>query len=787
LVVRSALCGALFALSSSAWQPGCAPRAAAPAEPAAGAPAGGPSAGSSEREPARSGVLRDQTNDRVFRVQDHDRVVRDQDGARVDGAAPAAPAIAPPAGHGGIETACNGIDDDGDGLVDVLLPTGPNACSTALRGACGGGFAACEGGRRVCLGPAPTPEVFDGIDNDCNGEIDDVPLVNVRPRALVLAPRYAWTDAAPDIATVSAILAQAGIPFDSQPPGTDWEPQLQTLDRYALAVVPGYLLGAAMGAAARAALEQFASRGGVVVVFKPVGTTDQRQAWTLTGLRASVRRRDVLDIRFDGTRPAAVSDIDSPEERTLHINDHAAPDAVESYLFEPDAAAGTEVVAHGLGGAMSGATVTRRPVGKGAIYALGHDLSTYGASRCYVNCFEPSGDVLRLFLEGALREGSSGHVALLHTAPGEASSVLIVTHDVDAPDAYSAGVWGPPGALQFAEVERQRGVRATYNITTDYVAGYYDERTARELCDLGMGPLGVHSVTHPEEFARLPTGTCTETRPTYGASKTLCGEIRVSRDLVAQVMGRPPRVWRSPYLALPPELFDLLARSGFAFDSGFGVGDLPYNLPLDLATVGFHQNRFRRSPLLEFPVACEDGADEVKDGVHHRVELQQKNRAQFASMWQYVLLRNAQNRSETTLLLHPSRGREQPPENLRVKVEALAAFLDRAAAAGILVRPLEEMGDFWRARLDASLDVTWGGASGYTGSVTIGRSSAPGLTLEFGDVIRDFSCAACGEVRVRDKRVVIVRALPPGTKAVFSARVKSGSAAAAAPAAAGAR
>jgi polysaccharide deacetylase len=672
----------------------------------------------------------------------------------------------------GLETACNGVDDDGDGLVDVLLPTGPNACSTSLLGACASGFAACEGGRRVCLGPAPMPEVVDGIDNDCNGEIDDVPVVSVRPRALLLAPRYAWTDAAPDIATVSAVLAQAGIPYDAQPPGTDWEPQLQTLDRYALAVVPGYLLGAAMSGGARAALEKFASRGGVVVVFKPVGTPEERQAWMLAGLRASARRRDVLDIRFDGARPAAVTDIDSPEERTLHINDHAAPDAVESYLFDPDPAAGTQVVAHGLGGAMSGAAITRRPVGKGAVYAVGHDLSTYGAVRCYVNCFEPSGDVLRLFLEGALREGAAGHVVLKHTAAGEAPSVLVVTHDVDAPDAYSEGSWGPPGALQMARVEHARGVRATFNITTDYVVGYYSERTVRELCDLGMCPLGAHSVTHPEDFAKLPAGTCTETRATYGAKRTLCGEIRVSRDVLTQVMGRAPRVWRSPYLALPPQLFELLVKNGFAFDSGFGVGDLPYNLPLDLAAVGFHQNRFQRSPLIEFPVACEDGYDEVKAGVHHRVELQESSRARFATMWQYVMLRNAQNRAMTTLLVHPSRGRDLPPENVKVKVDALGAFLDRAAAAGVVARPLEEVGDFWRARLDAALDATYESASGYSGTLTIGRTTAPGLTLEFGDVIYDFSCAACGEFRVHGKRVVLVGALSPGTNAAFTARVK---------------
>ena len=597
------------------------------------------------------------------------------------------------------------------------------------------------------------------------------------PRALVLAPFYDWTDAAPDIEDVVAVLAQAGVPFDVQPGASGWQAALDSLateGRYSMAVLPGYLLGSVLRAEGREKLQQFAERGGVVVVFKPVGgaaDAGRKEALDLVGLRGAERRRDVTTLQFEATLPGAFAALDTPEERTLQINAHAAPDAVEVYGFDP--APSTEVIARGrVATGASVPVITRRAVGKGAVYAFGHDLATFADARCYVNCFEPAGDVLRLFFDGALRESAGGHVVIKHTVPGVASSALILTHDVDAPDAENTGEWGKAGALQVAEAERARGVQATFNVTTDYVAHYFNPEVVTSLCALGMCPIGAHSVTHVGDFGHLPHGTCTETRATYGARRTMCGEIHVSLDILRGLTGKTPRVWRAPYLETSADELGLLASSGVAYDSSFGVGDLPYNLPVDLEHVGFHQDRYRHDKLLEFPVACEDGEGALQGSQRLRQELQGSNRAQFVGSWEYIALANARNRAFTTVLVHPSRGREQPIANLKVKVDAVIDLLGRVASFDLVVKPMEEMGDFWRARLEATLDATYDDASGYSGSLTIGRSTAPGLSLELGDRIRSFDCKACGPVEIKGKRVVLTSALPPGTRATFRATTR---------------
>jgi peptidoglycan/xylan/chitin deacetylase (PgdA/CDA1 family) len=462
--------------------------------------------------------------------------------------------------------------------------------------------------------------------------------------------------------------------------------EIEEAVRRPLVMIGGLMLNTQLTPPQRELLYHYVERGGILLATQVQGN----QFYPLFGLAKATPSRTNFRVRFTSTDDPSLRYLNRPAEKTISLGDpNLYSETVWSTEYVPYAT--THVLARYENGA---AAVTRNSYGRGMAYALGLGFKettmipqlaqSFEAARHFINWFEPSGDVFRLFLRG-LYEETVHPFLFVHTVPDGKRTGLCLSHDVDAQDAFR-------NSLEFARMESGQGVRSTFFITTKYfkdaadIAYYTPERLEfiRQIRAMGF-EIGSHSVSHALNFEHFPVGSPKVDFRDYDTTRpTLFGELRVSKQLLDRDLRQKTIGFRSGYLRYPRELLHALEESGYAFDSSVSAQWVLTNFPY----FGFRQRTMgsERSGIVVVPVTLDDSKGELKT----REFLTATTQDEALSVWMDVIEANAENNALSCLLIHPT--------NATYKLETERRLIESCRSRDFWVGDVGSMAQFWRDR-----------------------------------------------------------------------------------------
>jgi len=439
-------------------------------------------------------------------------------------------------------------------------------------------------------------------------------------------------------------------------------------------------------------LMNYVENGGCVIFS---GITDP-QLLAFAGIESVEVRRDRHYFDFVSSEGRKeLRWIDDENEHELKLGSSTFGDIIDSYGFR--LTDGELLAAFRSGEA--GLVKIRR--GQGLVYSLGllwRDMiirnnldRDYQANRDYSNYFEATSDVIMLLVRGMFTEAIP-HTVWISPMPYDSKGVLLITHDVCS---HTAQIF----ANDFAQMEYERGISATYNITThkfiDDINGdnYTSHIPQMRLLINKNHVIGSHSYGHFPDFASgdiFPLGEKLTSLSEYHAhySKeenqtiggTVYGELGISKMLLERDLNINVIMHRSGHLAVNPLQYNVLDELGFLYSSSYTATDILTGFPSYA-----HYNRAmngKELPILEMGLAISDVFGSSGSPID------EFNWMDKAKLWTTVTDKFANNNSFTNILIHPNRS---------YKIDAEVYLLDHMSQ-DIYPMELTHFGEFWKEK-----------------------------------------------------------------------------------------